>query len=157
MLNSDNYCDDLSAFTPIIQTQKIAIVTANFNSNITHALTQDIIKHLMLFGVKPANIKTMYVSGALEIPLGLQHLIQLKTYTSLIAVGAVIRGETYHFELVCNHSCSAIMGLSLNSSIPIINGILTTENLQQMQERMHKAKSFAHAAIAMALLAQQHR
>jgi 6,7-dimethyl-8-ribityllumazine synthase len=155
MLNSDNYTDDLSVFMPLIQKCKIGLVTANFNASVTHVLTQDIVKHLTLYGVQPSNIHAMYVPGALEIPFGLQQFIQRETFSSLIAVGAVIRGETYHFELVCNHSCSAIMSLSLNSSIPIVNGILTTENLQQIQERMHKAKNFAHAAISMALISQK--
>ncbi|MFM2343860.1 MAG: hypothetical protein RLZZ210_468 [Pseudomonadota bacterium] len=143
---------ELSAYLKQIKNLNFAIVTANFNADITHALCQDAISSLLEFGVNKSNIHTIYVAGALEIPFGLQYLAKKNHYQALIAIGSVIRGDTYHFEIVCNESSSGILKISLEQNIPIINGILTTNNREQAIERLAKAKDFAYTAIDMALL-----
>jgi 6,7-dimethyl-8-ribityllumazine synthase len=93
------------------------------------------------------------VPGALEVPLALQRMAQSRKYDALIALGAVIRGETYHFEIVSNESASGIMSVQLECGVPIANGILTTENDDQALARMNeKGADCAKAAIEMATL-----
>jgi 6,7-dimethyl-8-ribityllumazine synthase len=93
------------------------------------------------------------VPGALETPLTLQKMAQSRRYNALIALGAVIRGETYHFEIVSNESCSGITSVQLETGVPIANGILTTENDDQALARMmEKGADCAVAAIEMANL-----
>jgi 6,7-dimethyl-8-ribityllumazine synthase len=143
---------DLSKYLEYIKKLNIAIVTANFNSNITHKLASDTNNNLINLGINQQNITHISVSGALEIPFALQYLAKKNIYQSLIAIGAVIRGDTYHFEIVCNQSCLGMQNISLQYNIPIINGILTTNTIEQAVERLEKAKDFAYTSIDMALL-----
>mgnify|MGYP003411302575 FL=1 len=93
------------------------------------------------------------VPGALEIPLVLQTMAQSGSFDALVALGAVIRGETYHFEVVSNDSCRAIMEVQLDTGVPIANGILTCENDDQAEVRMQpKGADCAQAAVEMANL-----
>src|SRR5574343_1092720 len=93
------------------------------------------------------------VPGALEIPLVLQTMAQSGKYDALVALGAVIRGETYHFDVVSNDSCRAIMEVQLHTGVPIANGILTCETDEQAEVRMQpKGADCAQAAIEMANL-----
>jgi 6,7-dimethyl-8-ribityllumazine synthase len=93
------------------------------------------------------------VPGALEIPLVLQNMAQSARYDALIALGAVIRGETYHFEVVSNDACRAVMEVQLDTGIPVANGILTCENDDQALARMQpKGTDCAQAAVEMANL-----
>ena len=101
------------------------------------------------------DITVCSVPGALEIPLVLQSLADEETspYDALIALGAVVRGETYHFEVVSNDSCRAVMEVQLATGVPIANGILTTENDDQALVRMHdKGADCARCAVEMARL-----
>ena len=93
------------------------------------------------------------VPGALEIPLVLQTLAQSGRFDALVALGAVIRGETYHFEVVSNDSCRAVMDVQLDTGVPVANGILTCENDEQAEVRMQpKGADCAQAAVEMANL-----
>src|SRR5690606_17475949 len=104
-------------------------------------------------GVPGTAITVVSVPGALEAPLALQKLAGTGRYHALIALGAVIRGETYHFEVVANESASGISSVSLDSSIPIANGILTTENDEQAEARAaQKGRDCAEVAVEMANL-----
>lgn len=102
------------------------------------------------------DITVCHVPGALEIPFALQQMAQTGEYDALIAFGAVIRGETYHFELVANESASGIIRVALDYNIPVANGILTTEDDEQCEDRIEgKAKACAQVAVEMANLATE--
>jgi 6,7-dimethyl-8-ribityllumazine synthase len=111
------------------------------------------IESLRKHGVADDDVLLVSVPGALELPLALQRLAQTGRFHALVALGAVIRGETYHFEVVSNESASGIMSVQLETGIPIANGVLTTENDEQAEVRMAvKGAECAQAAIEMANL-----
>ena len=131
----------------------IGIVQARFNASITDALAAACIAELQLHGVAAANIRHVTVPGALEVPVALQAMAETEKYDALIALGCIIRGETYHFELVANESGAAVTRLALDYQIPIANAILTTENLAQAVARQDdKGRDAARVAIEMANL-----
>lgn len=132
---------------------KIAIAMARFNKEVGEGLLSGCIESLRKHGVADDDVLLVTVPGALELPLVLQRLAQSKRFHALIALGAVIRGETYHFEIVSNESASGIMSVQLDTGIPIANGVLTTENDEQAEVRMSvKGGECAEAAIEMANL-----
>ena len=129
---------------------RIGIVVGRFNHDIGEGLVSSCSAELIRLGVKPADITVATVPGALEIPLVLQTMARSGRFDALVALGAVIRGETYHFEFVSNESCAGITRLQLDTSTPIANGILTTENDEQALERMHpKGVDCAGAVVEM--------
>jgi 6,7-dimethyl-8-ribityllumazine synthase len=131
----------------------VGIVFSRFNKEVGEGLLSSCTSTLLKHGVAPENMLIVSVPGALEAPLVLQKLAQSGGYDALIALGAVIRGETYHFEIVSNESCSGIASLQLETGVPIANGILTTENDDQALARMmQKGADCALAAIEMANL-----
>ena len=135
------------------QALSIGIVQARFNASITNALAAACIAELQLHGVEASNIHHVTVPGALEVPVALQALAQTEKYDALIALGCIIRGETYHFELVANESGAAVTRLTLDYQIPIANAILTTENVAQAEARQdEKGRDAARVAIEMANL-----
>ena len=132
---------------------KIAIVMSRFNADIGEGLLSACTAKLVGHGVRESDLLIVTVPGALEAPLALQKLAQCGKYDALIALGAVVRGETYHFELVANESASGITTVQLDSGVPIANGILTTDDDDQALARMtHKGEDCALAAIEMANL-----
>lgn len=134
---------------------RIGVVVARFNQDICDGLLSSTINELHQLGVSAQDITVCSVPGALEIPLVLQSLADEETspYDALIALGAVVRGETYHFEVVSNDSCRAVMEVQLATGVPIANGILTTENDDQALVRMHdKGADCARCAVEMARL-----
>ena len=132
---------------------KIGIVVSRFNNEIGEGLLSSCSTALTEEGVARGDIAVVTVPGALEVPLALQRMAQSRRFDALIALGAVIRGETYHFEIVSNESASGIMSVQLEFGIPIANGILTTENDDQALARMkEKGADCAKAAIEMAHL-----
>ena len=134
---------------------RIGIVQARFNADITDALAEACLSELMQLGVKAKNVTLVQVPGALEIPLALQSLADRSGYDALIALGCIIRGETYHFELVANESGAGVTRVSLDHGLPIANAILTVENLAQAQARqVEKGVDAARVAVEMALLMQ---
>ena len=129
----------------------IGIVQARFNEDITHALAKACIAELEALGVTA--IDHVYVPGALEVPLALQAMAERAEYDALIALGCIIRGETYHFELVANESGAGVTRVGLDYHIPVANAILTTENLEQAVARQHeKGRDAARVAVEMASL-----
>lgn len=133
--------------------KKIGIVVSRFNSNVCDALLNACHQELLKLGVKPQDIKIATVPGALETPLILQHMALSEQYDALIALGAIIRGETYHFEVVANESARGISEVQLNTGIPVANAVLTTEDDAQAEARMHiKGAEAAQVAIEMANL-----
>ena len=138
---------------------KIGIVQARFNEDITNALANACIAELKAMGVSDNNITHVHVPGALEVPLALQALAQIEDpapFSALIALGCIIRGETYHFELVANESGSGVTRVGMDYHVPIANAILTTENLEQAVARQtDKGRDAARVAVEMALLLDQ--
>ena len=133
----------------------IGIVQARFNLDITTALAQACLAELQALKVPTNHIHHVTVPGALEVPVALQALAQTQRFDALIALGCIVRGETYHFELVANESGSAITQLALDHGLPIANAILTTENLPQAVARQtDKGRDAARVAVEMALLMQ---
>ena len=131
----------------------IGIVQARFNPEHCEALTLACVKELVTLGVAEEDIVITTVPGALEIPLALQKLTESGEFDALIALGAVIRGETYHFELVSHESAAGISRISLDYGIPIANGILTCETDAQAQARAtEKGRDCARTAVEMANL-----
>ena len=126
---------------------------ARFNADITDALAEACLSELMQLGVKAKNVTLVQVPGALEIPLALQALADRLHYDALIALGCIIRGETYHFELVANESGAGVTRIALDHALPIANAILTVDNIKQAKERqIEKGVDAARVAVEMALL-----
>ena len=131
----------------------IGIVQARFNEGITNILAAACRQELVALGVKEENITHVKVPGALEVPCALQALAETENFDALIALGCIIRGETYHFELVANESGSAVTRLALDYQLPIANAILTVENLAQAEARQEeKGRDAARVAVEMANL-----
>ena len=131
----------------------IGIVQARFNAAVTSALYDACAKELAALGVDPQNITHVTVPGALEVPCALQALAETDKYDALIALGCIIRGETYHFELVANESGAAVTRVALDYQLPIANAILTTESLAQAEARqVEKGRDAARVAVEMANL-----
>lgn len=131
----------------------IGMVQARFNEDVTNALAEACRQELVALGVEEGNIAHVRVPGALEISCALQALAESENYDALIALGCIIRGETYHFELVANESGSAVTRLALDYQLPIANAILTVENLAQAQVRQdEKGRDAARVAVEMANL-----
>ncbi len=132
---------------------RIGIVQARFNEGVTQALADACLGELAALGVPAAQIVHHTVPGALEVPLALQWLARRGECHALIALGCIIRGETYHFELVANESGAGVTRVALDLDIPLANAIPTTENLAQAQARQtDKGRDAARVAVEMALL-----
>jgi 6,7-dimethyl-8-ribityllumazine synthase len=132
---------------------KVGIVQARFNASVTDALAQACRGELVALGVAEKDIDLITVPGALEVPVALQALAEKATYDALVAIGCIIRGETYHFELVANESGAGVTRVSLDYQVPIANAILTTEDMAQAQARqVDKGRDAARVAIEMANL-----
>lgn len=132
---------------------KIGIVQARFTNEVGSAMVAATRKKLLELGVADDDITLATVPGALEVPLVLQNMAASESYDALIAIGAVIRGETYHFELVANESGAGVSRVGLDFNVPIANAILTTENDEQAHARIQeKAGDAAIVAVELANL-----
>ena len=132
---------------------RIAIVQARFNASITNRIAEVCLAELQALGVEPGRIRHVTVPGALEIPVALQALADDEANQALIAIGCIVRGETYHFELVANESGAGVTRVSLDCEIPVVNAILTVENEEQAWARAdEKGRDAARVAIEMANL-----
>ncbi len=133
---------------------RVGIAQARFNEDICHGLLAACLAELKRLGVADEDILHVSVPGALEIPLALQKLAETRQFDALIAIGAVVRGETYHFELVSNESGAGITRVALDYGIPVANAVLTTETDEQAEVRMaEKGADAARVAVEMANLA----
>jgi 6,7-dimethyl-8-ribityllumazine synthase len=132
---------------------RIAIVRARFNDAITRQLEQACLAELAVLGVVAKHIKRVSVPGALEIALALKALAETQEHDALIALGCVIRGETYHFELVANESGAGVTRVALDHQLPVANAILTVETEAQAWARAaDKGRDAARVAVEMANL-----
>ena len=131
----------------------IGIVRARFNDAITRTLADACLAELAALGVADKHIVQVTVPGALEIPVALKAMADSDDFDALIALGCIIRGATYHFELVANESGAGVSRVSLDHQIPIANAILTVENEEQAQARAaDKGRDAARVAVEMANL-----
>ena len=133
--------------------KKIGVVLSRFNNDIGDGLLAACHAELLKLGVVNDDIRIATVPGALETPLILQHMALSERFDALIALGAIVRGETYHFEVVANESARGISEVQLNTGVPVANAVLTTEDDEQAIARMHiKGVEAAQVAIEMANL-----
>jgi 6,7-dimethyl-8-ribityllumazine synthase len=132
---------------------RIGIVRARFNDVITAALAEACIGELLALGVSRTDVRQVTVPGALEVPVVLKALAESEDYDALIALGCIIRGETYHFELVANESGAGVTRVALDHLLPVANAILTVENEAQAWARApEKGRDAARVAVEMANL-----
>jgi len=138
---------------------RIGIVHSRFNQEICDALLGTARAELAKAQAQPggAGIEAEFVAvaGALEIPLALQWMAQSGRFDALVALGAVIRGDTYHFEVVANESARGVMDVALECGLPVANGVLTTENEAQALARKDKGGEAVRVALEMARLRQE--
>lgn len=153
-VQSHPFCLNLDSLSTLKQPLRIGIVRSRFNEKITQSSLDTCTSQLNAYGVLPEHIHALHVPGALEIPIALQTLaLSTPPFDVLIALGCIIRGETYHFELVANESASGLNRVSLDHQIPIVNTILTVESKEQAWARAKiKGGEAAHVAIEMALM-----
>jgi 6,7-dimethyl-8-ribityllumazine synthase len=130
---------------------RIGVVHSRFNQEICQALLDAARAELARSG---AEAEFVSVAGALEIPLALQWLAQSGRFDALAALGAVVRGDTYHFEVVANESARGIMEVALETGLPVANGILTTDTEEQAMARREKGAEAVRVALEMARLRQ---
>ncbi|MDD2776606.1 MAG: 6,7-dimethyl-8-ribityllumazine synthase [Gallionella sp.] len=132
---------------------RIGIVQSRFNPAVCEGLFGACYAKLLALGVVDSNITLATVPGALEIPVALLYMAESEKFDALIALGAVIRGDTYHFEVVSNESARGIGDVQLSCGVPIANAVLTTDTDEQAIDRMHvKGAEAAEVAIEMANL-----
>ncbi|MDY6890152.1 MAG: 6,7-dimethyl-8-ribityllumazine synthase [Pseudomonadota bacterium] len=139
---------------------KYAIVVGRFNAFVVESLLDGALDALLRHGVSEENIRVIRVPGAFEIPLAIKRVVQQKREDAIIALGAVIRGGTPHFEYVCAESAKGVAQLSLQHDIPIANGILTVNSIEQAIERAgtkagNKGAEAALSALEMVSLMRQ--
>lgn len=149
------YYDDILEFEPNLDGSdlRIGIVMSRFNIDIGEGLLGACTAELKKNGALDSNILIATVPGALEIPLTLKRMAMSDQFDALIALGAVIRGDTYHFEVVANESARGLVTVQLEAEIPIANGILTTDDEDQAIARMStKGIESAQVALEMANL-----
>ncbi len=137
---------------------QIGIVQTRFNAAFTDKLTAACSAELQRLGVAPKHIRIVTVPGALEVPIALQALAEHGDHDALVAIGCIIRGETYHFELVANESGAGVTRVSLDHRVAIANAILTVENEAQAWARVEeKGADAARVAVEMANLLEDLR
>lgn len=137
---------------------RIGIVQSRFNTVVCEGLLASCRAELNKLGVRNENIVLATVPGALEIPLVLQTMAQSRRFDGLIALGAVIRGETYHFEIVSNESARGVGEVQLHAGVPVANAILTTETDEQAEARMNvKGAEAAQVVVEMVNLLKEIR
>lgn len=135
---------------------RVGIVQARFNDELTSALAQACRAELNRLGVQDADIRHVTVPGALEVPVALQAMAVSGRFDALVALGCIIRGETYHFELVANESGAGVTRLTLDHRLPIANAILTVENEEQAWARAEeKGRDAGTVAVEMAQLLKE--
>ena len=147
--------DDIEKLEPNLDGKglRIGIVVGRFNREVGEGLLAACTAALTKQGVRASDIRVVTVPGALEVPLALQKMANTSHFDALVALGAVIRGETYHFEVVANESASGITTVALDTGMPVANGILTTNDEEQALARVaQKGEDCALAAIEMANL-----
>jgi len=132
----------------------VAMVVSRFNEEVTQALHEGAIERLKEFEFSDHQITEMWVPGAIELPLTARHLAETNQFAAIICLGAVIRGETTHYDYVCEQASYGCQKVALETKIPVIFGVLTTENIAQALDRVggakgHKGRDAVDAAVEM--------
>lgn len=138
----------------------IGIVVAEWNTEVTGALLTGAVEYLQSMGVKDKNVIVHHVPGSFELPLGAQFLAAQKSIDAVITLGCVIQGETRHFDFICNACAQGVMDVGLAFNIPVMFGVLTTNNQEQALERAggkHGNKGVEAAETALKMLALKAR
>lgn len=131
---------------------RVAIIQSRFNQTITDKLADGARRALSQAGIKPENIRLFKVPGAFEIPLACQKISQIKAYHGIITIGAVIKGQTAHFEYISQAAINGVMSVMLKTGLPISLGIITAYNLAQAKARSGSGETNKGAEAARALL-----
>jgi len=152
-----NLSDFGEIYGKLSQNTLMGIIVSEWNNEITEALCKGTVDTLIKHKIKKSNILIHYVPGSFELPLGAQYLIENSKVDAVICLGCIIQGETRHFEFICQAVSNQISQLNLDFNIPVIFGVLTTNNYQQALERAdgkygNKGVEAAAAAIKMLLL-----
>ena len=139
---------------------RIAVLASRFNETITKSLLEGALSALRRHGLDDASITVAWVPGAFELPMTAKRLAESGEYDAIVCLGAVIRGATTHYDYVCSQAAAGIARVSLDTGVPVIFGVLTTENIEQAIERSgtkagNKGFDSAVAAIEMADLLRQ--
>jgi 6,7-dimethyl-8-ribityllumazine synthase len=139
---------------------KFAIVVSRWHDFINEKLTEGAVDSLTRHGVSEADIEIAYVPGSFEIPLIVKKMAQSGRYNAIIAIGTVIRGQTFHFDLIASQAVSGISNIMLETGVPVALGILTTDNIEQALERAgskhgNKGSEAALAALELANLIKE--
>lgn len=145
-----------AAFEPFDASQlHVGIVVSQFNRDITERLLEQALEMLEKYKIRKSHVSIYRVAGSIEIPLILKKLAETKKYDCLVALGAVIRGETPHFEYVAKIVSEGVLRVMLDFGIPIGFGVLTTENHEQAQRRVHVGGEAAEAAVQSARVGRE--
>lgn len=131
---------------------KVAIVVADFNGTVTHQLKEGAVNTLIKFGLTSDQINVYHVPGAFEIPFAVKKLLNSARFDGIMTLGAVIKGDTDHYDLICQNVTSAIMQLNMQGEIPITFGLLTTDNVEQAMQRAGLKMGNEGASTAQSLL-----
>ena len=131
---------------------RVAVVVSRFNSAVTDHLLAGATAALVRRGVKPGDITVAKVPGAVEIPIAAKRLAATKRYAAVVALGCVIRGDTTHYDYVCSMAADGVSDAALSTGVPVIFGVLTTENLEQALERAEVARGDKGGEAALAAL-----
>lgn len=139
---------------------RVAVVAARFNHHVVEKLTQGCLDRLDEAGLNGGRVALHHVPGAFELPVAARMLIDTRQFAAVICLGCVIRGDTAHFEHVAGQAAAGIQRVATSTGVPVIFGVLTTENEQQAQDRAggkhgHAGRSAAEAAIEMVALASK--
>jgi 6,7-dimethyl-8-ribityllumazine synthase len=150
--------DDIFEIEPVLRGTglRVGIIMSRFNIDVSEGLLAACTAELRRHGVRPEDTLLLTVPGALEIPLAAQKLAASGRIDAICALGAVIRGETYHFEVVADQSAAGLARVQLDTGVPVANGVLTTDDEDQAQARMHgKGADVARVAVEMANLLRE--
>jgi 6,7-dimethyl-8-ribityllumazine synthase len=147
---------------PAARVREVAVVTAKYNSLVTDQLEAEAIACLIEHGARAEGITLAKVPGAVELPLAAKTLAATGRYEAVVALGCVIRGDTTHYDYVCSMAADGLLEAALSTGVPVIFGVLTTENLEQAQERAaagrgNKGREAALCALEMADLLEKIR
>lgn len=134
------------------QDLKIAVVVADFNSTVTSQLKEGAVSTLVKFGVNEDQVDVYHVPGAFEIPFATKKLLATGKYDGIMTLGAVIKGETDHYDLICQNITNGIMQLNMQGEVPVTFGILTTDNIEQAMQRAGLKMGNEGASTAQSLL-----
>lgn len=135
-----------------LKSKKIAIVVSKFNDLIVKQLLAGAQESLEMHGIDAGNIDIIWVPGALEIPIVAKKIAQDQKYDGIVTLGAVIKGDTDHYDLVINGVANGVSQISLSTDVPIVFGVLTTDTLEQAQQRSGAKSGNKGAEVALSLL-----